>query len=145
MIRLGGRRKGQLMTDYFVDPVSGDDVNDGTDPDAPFASVARGLSALDSGDVLNLHAGSTYGPTMVFSSGLPDGIVVQPYAGDRVLVDGRVRFPDLGVVPNEGWERVVDGHPDEWRTRGHLRGADPRRPRPGAVSATARLPGHGCV
>ena len=40
--------------------------------------------------------------------------------------------PGLGVVPNGGWERVVGGHRDEWRTRRHPRGADPRQSRPGA-------------
>ena len=105
------------MTEYFIDPAGGDDANAGTDAGAPFATITRAFAALGAGDMLNLHAGSTYGPRLSFSAKLPAGIVVQPYAGDHIVVDGQLREPDLAGVPNGAWERVAGGHRDEWRTR----------------------------
>jgi hypothetical protein len=108
------------MSIYFVDPVSGDDGNNGLDPASAFRSIDRGTAELIAGDVLRLHAGSVYGPTG-FSAKLHGEkghpIVIEPYAGAVAVFDGRVRTPDMSIVPNTEWEHVPGGHAEEWRSR----------------------------
>jgi hypothetical protein len=114
------------MAIYYVDPGSGDDGNNGLDPASAFRTIKRGTAELIAGDVLRLHAGSVYGPTARFSADLhgeaAQPIVIEPYPDDPVaVVDGRVRNPDLAILPNAEseaeWEQVPGGHCEEWRTR----------------------------
>ena len=109
------------MTIYFVNPVDGDDTNDGLSSESPLRTVGHATSLLDAGDVLRLHAGSVYGPATVFPAALAGTpmapILIEPYAGTEAVFDGRLRDPDLGGVPNDQWEPVSDGHTDEWRSR----------------------------
>ena len=104
---------------YFVDPTTGDDTNDGRSPETPFETIARASQELGAGDTLRLHAGSIFGPDVVFAQmvGTPESpIVVEPYAGTEVVFDGRITDPDFATVPNSEWE-PVPGHSGEWRTR----------------------------
>ena len=109
-----------MTVSYFVDPVAGDDGNDGLSLQTPFRTVAHASEHLKQGDRLRLHAGAVFGPTTVFSTriaGTPEApIVVEPYAGDEVVFDGRITDPATDEVPNTVWERVTGGHPEEWRT-----------------------------
>jgi hypothetical protein len=110
-----------MFNSYFVDPVVGDDDgNDGLSKQKPFRTIAHASEHLRPGDRLRLHAGAVFGPTTGFSAsieGTPEApIVVEPYAGNRVVLDGRITEP-TDEVPNTVWERVAGGHPEEWRTR----------------------------
>jgi hypothetical protein len=109
------------MSLYFVDPARGNDGNDGTSQEKPFKTIERAIPELGAGDVLRLHAGTVYGPSIVFpremAGSAEEPIVVEPYAGTEVTFDGRITDPALSVAPNNLWERAPGEHPDEWRTR----------------------------
>ncbi|MDQ3763259.1 MAG: hypothetical protein M3460_16985 [Actinomycetota bacterium] len=111
---------------YFVDPVDGNDNNDGRAPERPLKTIAQAGNLANPGDTVCLHAGRIYRGTTVFPASLAGTrkapIVVEPYAGSHVVLDGRLPQPAFDTAPDkpEGnglWEPVVGGHCQEWRTK----------------------------
>jgi hypothetical protein len=110
-----------VTSTFFVDPVDGDDANDGLAEASPLHTIARAGALAQPGDIVRLHAGRVFAGTTRFPLALAGTanapIVVEPYAGADVLLDGRLTDPAVDTAPNEQWEPAPGGHPDEWRTR----------------------------
>jgi hypothetical protein len=71
--------------EYFVNPSTGDDLNDGSET-FPWKSVAHGFSVIQPGDVLNLYA-ATYQPMSNIPGGEPGlPITIKSVDGDRAVI-----------------------------------------------------------
>jgi Right handed beta helix region/Protein of unknown function (DUF1565) len=106
--------------EYFVSP-SGSDNNTGT-LSQPFRTVAKGISVLGAGDILNLRQGEYVESVEVKSKhGLAEApIVIRSFPGERATIDGSVH--QFRTLNNDDWEparqRDPDAHPDEYLSRG---------------------------
>jgi len=72
-------------TEYYVDPVSGDDLNEGSDA-FPWKTVSHAFSVIKPGDILNLNAG-TYQPMSDIPGGAPGlPVTIKSADGHRALI-----------------------------------------------------------
>lgn len=73
----------------YVDPEAGDDANDGRAPEHALHTLARAVSLLRAGDVLELKPGATFRESLVFSAsgGTPERPIV--VHGNGAVLTGR--------------------------------------------------------
>lgn len=88
-------------TEYFVAP-DGDDEADGLSREQPFASVQRGVDALETGDTLTLLPGEYFGSVRREDLGGPEAVTTI-----RAEIPGTVIL--RGDIPLLDWE-PVDGY-----------------------------------
>lgn len=83
------------ITPIFVNPLTGNDTNAGTDA-APFKTLAKALSVARSGQVVNLQDG-TYSRSSGenFDTFVPDGVTVQAVNSGRAVLVGNVNSVGL--------------------------------------------------
>merc|ERR1719474_2566897 len=111
----------------YVDPVHGDDSNDGSSR-SPFGSIQRALESTrsKSSNELNkqiiIREGILFlNETITLSPNTFDNnLVITSYPQEEVWISGGVRIGD--DIDSLRWERHEDGHPDHrgqniWRTR----------------------------
>ncbi|MPY88606.1 MAG: hypothetical protein GEU99_11840 [Luteitalea sp.] len=113
----------------FVSP-SGNDASPGTIA-APFATIAKGVSVLQAGDVLSLRGGVYVEPVVVAGKHGTETqpIVIRSYPGEQASIEGSL--PEFRALNNQDWERASlydpDAHPDEYvsvtKLAAHVRGA----------------------
>lgn len=107
------------MADFFVS-ISGRDANPGTAAE-PFRTIAKGLSILKAGDVLNLRKGSYVGQVEVKAkNGSPmSPIVIRSHPGEHATLDSSVLH--FRQADNDDWEPASrhdrDAHPEEYVSR----------------------------
>ena len=91
----------------FVDPVGGDDAQDGTQA-APWKSVAHAAGRLRAGDTLYLRGGTYYEHVTVAVSGeAGQPITIRGYPGELAVLDGGLR--EFFEKPATAWEPCPDG------------------------------------
>jgi hypothetical protein len=99
-------------TEYFVS-LGGNDGNPGT-LDKAFRTIAKGVSVLKAGDVLNLRHGVYIEPVDIAGKAGP--IVIRSYPGEHAYIDGSL--PQFRKNNNSDWVRAVlvdpTAHPDEY-------------------------------
>lgn len=104
------------MENYYVS-LSGKDDNPGT-RDKPFGTIAKGISMLKAGDVLNLREGSYIESVEVVGKHGTDmlPIMIRSYDGEHVTIDGSV--VQFRHAPNDDWEPALlhdsHAHDDEY-------------------------------
>ncbi|HEX9942516.1 MAG TPA: right-handed parallel beta-helix repeat-containing protein [Thermoanaerobaculia bacterium] len=107
------------MANFFVS-ISGSDANPGTLA-KPFRTIAKGLSVLAAGDVLNLRAGNYVEPVEVKgkNGSQTSPIVIRSHAGEQATLDGSVL--QFRQADNDEWEPASlqdpNAHPDEYISR----------------------------
>jgi hypothetical protein len=109
---------------------SGNDAHAGTFAQ-PFRTIAKGVSVLQSGDILNLRRGIYVEPVAIVGKHgtAADPIVIRSYPGETAYIDGSVS--EFRTPNNADWEPAslydANAHPDEYvsvRTfSDHMRGA----------------------
>jgi hypothetical protein len=103
--------------EYYVAPSGDDDANPGTF-DLPFQTIARGVSTLQPGDVLNLRLGVYVEAVVVAEThGTPEQpIVIRSYPGEQASIDGSVS--PFRQMHNTDWEPAsrydAHAHPEEY-------------------------------
>jgi hypothetical protein len=110
---------------WYVDPVDGKDENPGTRV-KPFRTLAKAMPLVRPGHTLNLRGNAFYPPTSFqtsFSGTRERPITVQAYIEPYAVFDGG--YPELREAPNDAWEQVPGGHPEEWRTKTVYEPRDP--------------------
>jgi hypothetical protein len=108
----------------------GNDLNPGT-LDQPFRTIAKGVSVLQAGDILNLRRGIYVEPVSVQGKHgtAANPIVIRSYPGEAAYIDGSVAAFRQGN--NHDWEPASlydpNAHPDEYVSvplfADHIRGA----------------------
>lgn len=99
---------------YFVDPLRGDDGQDGS-LEQPWKTIGRATRSLEAGDTVFLRAGIYYEHIRLSAAGTADApITVCSYPGELAIVDGGLR--EFNLDPENSWEPVFDGAPDEFRS-----------------------------
>jgi hypothetical protein len=102
--------------EYYVAP-SGNDDHPGTFA-LPFRTIAKGMSLLQPGDVLNLRRGVYVEPVVVAGKhGTPaQPILIRSYPGEHAYVNGSVS--PFRQLPNTDWEPAsrhdAHAHPEEY-------------------------------
>ncbi|MGH9162006.1 MAG: hypothetical protein ACRD2X_18720, partial [Vicinamibacteraceae bacterium] len=109
--------------------LSGNDANQGTIAE-PFATIAKGISVLQAGDVLSLRGGVYVEPVVVAGKHGAEAqpIVIRSYPGEQASVEGSL--PEFRALNNEDWEPASlydpNAHPDEYvsvtKLAAHVRG-----------------------
>ena len=102
---------------WYVDPVDGSYEHPGTRA-KPFRTLTKAMSHVRPGHTLNLRGNAYYPPTSFttsFSGTREKPITVQAYIEPYAVFDGG--YPELREAPNDAWEQVPGGHPEEWRTK----------------------------
>lgn len=109
---------------------SGNDAHPGTFA-RPFRTIAKGVSILQPGDILNLRGGVYVEPVAIVGKHgtAVDPIVIRTYPGETAYIDGSVS--EFRTANNADWEPAslydANAHPDEYvsvRTfADHMRGA----------------------
>jgi hypothetical protein len=109
---------------------SGNDAHAGTFAQ-PFRTIAKGVSVLQPGDILNLRRGVYVEPVAIVGKHgtAVDPIVIRSYPGETAYIDGSVN--EFRTPHNADWEPAslydANAHPDEYvsvRTfSDHMRGA----------------------
>jgi hypothetical protein len=100
----------------FVSP-SGNDANAGTIV-KPFRTIAKGVSVLVAGDILNLRHAVYVEPVVVAGKNgtAAQPIVIRAYPGEAAYIDGSV--PEFRRPNNTDWEPASlydpEAHPDEY-------------------------------
>lgn len=99
---------------YFVDGKRGDDKGAGTE-EAPWRTLAHGLTRLQAGDTLCLRGGTYYETVVVKVQGTAkEPITIRSYPGELAVVDGGYR--EFFEEPATAWELVPDGADGEYRS-----------------------------
>ena len=115
------------MTDYYVDPVSGDDTNDGLTTGTAWATFGHAFgstSPATAGDTIFLRGGTYAEGYTVFGDTGPQGssgtyLTVKNYTGEtpvwtslQAIVRGRnyVRYEGLRFEPTGGVPLAIEGH-----------------------------------
>jgi len=92
-------------TEYYVS-VSGDDTSDGTSLETPFATVAKGISVLQAGDMLYLRGGDYYVPTkieMYATKGTErNPITISSFSNETAIIKG------CRAIGTDGWVQVTE-------------------------------------
>src|SRR3954466_1560030 len=88
-------------TEYFVS-LGGNDGNPGT-LDKAFRTIAKGVSVLKAGDVLNLRQGVYVEPVDI--AGKTGPILIRSYPGEHAYIDGSL--PQFRQNHNSDWVRAV--------------------------------------
>jgi hypothetical protein len=105
---------------FLVDPVAGVDEGNTGQPFKTVAYLIKKATNLGPGDTIRLRAVGLH-PPATFPATLQGPLCVEPYdtdaveAGPTAVFDGGIKA--LRTAPNTEWERVWEGHRDEWRTR----------------------------
>lgn len=110
---------------YHVDPVRGDDRNDGSRA-KPYKTMQHAVRRLKPGDVLYLRGGVYHEKVYLTRSGTAKApIVIAAYPGELPVLDGGLReFLDS---PAASWEPAKGGAPGEYVSTKTYQGADDRR------------------
>lgn len=97
---------------YFVDPVKGDDANDGS-KEKPWKTMQHGVKGLKPGDTLYLRKGVYFERVYLTQSGTAEApIVIANYPGELPILNGGLR--EFQESPAESWEPAQDGAPGEY-------------------------------
>lgn len=105
------------MENYFVS-LSGSDDNPGNSIDRPFATITKGISMLEAGDVLNLREGNYVESVVIVGKhGTPGHpIVIRSFPGEHATIDGCL--PQFCSANNDEWEPAIlhdpKAHADEF-------------------------------
>jgi hypothetical protein len=99
---------------HFVDPVRGNDANDGTAA-KPWRTLGFAATRLAPGDTLLLRGGLfREHPTITCAGTLEKPITIRAYPGELVVLDGGIaEFYDS---PETAWEPFVGGAEGEYRS-----------------------------
>ncbi|MGH9630740.1 MAG: DUF1565 domain-containing protein [Bryobacteraceae bacterium] len=110
--------------------LTGNDSNPGTITQ-PFRTIAKGVSTVQAGDILNLRGGEYVEPVIITAkhgtAALP--IMMRSYPGENASIDGSL--PEFRTLNNQDWEPAKlsdpNAHPDEYvsvtKAPGFIRGA----------------------
>jgi hypothetical protein len=99
---------------WHVDPVKGDDSNDGTEA-RPWKSVQHGARQLKPGHTLLLRGGVYHEHVTLDCGGEPGKpVTIRSYPGELAILDGS--FPEFALRPEQAWEPAPGGSPDEFRS-----------------------------
>ncbi|MBI3822379.1 MAG: hypothetical protein HY289_06835, partial [Planctomycetes bacterium] len=97
---------------FFVDPVKGDDQNDGSEA-KPWKSIQHGSNRLKPGDTLYLRGGVYYEKVRLTKSGTAEApIVIASYPGELAIIDGGLR--EFFESPESSWTPAKDGAAGEF-------------------------------
>lgn len=97
---------------YYVEPVQGDDKNDGS-IDKPWKSIQHGVRQLKPGDTLYLRGGVYHETVYLVRSGTAEEpIVIAAYPNELPVLDGGLR--EFLESPATSWEPVKGGAPNEF-------------------------------
>src|SRR5687768_5483798 len=90
------------MSEYYVSK-SGNDNNPGAIT-RPFRTIAKGVSVLKAGDILNLRGGVYVESVDIARKlGTPtDNILIRSYPGEQAYIDGSL--PQFRTLNNADWE-----------------------------------------
>lgn len=98
----------------FVDPLKGDDANDGAQA-KPWKTLGHAVTRLKPGDTLCLRGGTYYEhvtASCAGSAGKP--ITLRAHPGELVILDGGLR--EFFESPDKAWEPCPDGVDGEFRS-----------------------------
>lgn len=110
---------------YFVDPVKGDDKNDGSEAH-PWKTIQHGANRLKPGDTLYLRGGVYYEKVRLSRSGTIEApIVIASHPGELAIVDGGLR--EFFESPETSWEQAKDGTEGEYISTTSYPNVDERR------------------
>jgi len=104
---------------YFVDPVKGDDRNEGT-KEKPWKTINRAVKQrqggpLKPGDTVYLRGGTYYESVAVTVRGTAEKpITIRSYPGELAIIDGGLR--EFYEDPANAWEPVPGGAEGEFRS-----------------------------
>ena len=106
------KRDKALGPAYYVDPVRGDDANDGSF-ERPWKTMQHGVRRVKPGDTLYLREGIYYEAVYLTRSGTAESpITITAYPGELPVIDGGLR--EFLESPDTSWEPAKDGAPDEY-------------------------------
>lgn len=109
----------------FVDPIRGDDRNDGQ-ATQPWKTLRHATRQLKPGDTLWLRAGTYYEHVTLTRSGTESApITIGAYPGEAVVIDGGYR--EFWDAPESSWEPFADGADGEFVSTRTYFDADDRR------------------
>ena len=92
---------------FFVDPVKGNDANDGG-RDHPWKTINHSLTQLSAGDTLYLRGGSYFENVYCAVKGQPEKpITIRSYPGETAVIDGGL--PEFQTDPQNAWTYFPDG------------------------------------
>ncbi|MBW3540337.1 MAG: hypothetical protein KY476_08710 [Planctomycetes bacterium] len=104
---------------FFVDPVRGDDRNEGTEQ-RPWKTINHALARrqvgpLGQGDTVYLRGGTYYETVGVTVRGTPEKpITIRSYPGELAIIDAGLR--EFHEDPSNAWEPVPGGAEGEFRS-----------------------------
>jgi len=112
---------------YYVEPVQGDDANDGT-VERPWKTMQHGVRQLKPGDTLYLRKGIYYESVYLTRSGTEESpIVIAAYPGELPVLDGGLH--EFRESPAASWKPAKDGVDGEYvSTRTYPQATDRRVP-----------------
>ncbi len=112
---------------FYVDPVRGDDANDGSLAN-PWKTMQQGVLRLKPGDTLYLRAGVYYETVYLTRSGTAESpIVIAAYPGELPVLDGGLR--EFAESPATSWKPATDGASGEYiSTKTYPQAANRRAP-----------------
>jgi hypothetical protein len=97
---------------FFVDPVKGDDTNDGSQA-KPWKTLQRAVRPLKPGDTLYLMGGTYYENVYLTQSGTPERpITIRAFPGALPVVDGGLR--EFFDAPAAAWQPLDGGAEGEY-------------------------------
>lgn len=100
----------------FVDPINGNDSNDGT-KDKAWKSIAHALTQISAGETLYLRGGTYYERVYCAVAGAADQpITIRSYPDELAIIDGS--FREFFENSAESWEPVSKGAAGEFRSKG---------------------------
>ncbi len=100
--------------EIYVDVKKGRDGAKGS-RDRPLRSIPEALGRLGPGDTLWVGGGVYPLCDFLLLQGEPDHpVTIRAVPGEPVILDGGL--PEFRETAKMAWEKVADGHPDEWRS-----------------------------
>lgn len=99
---------------HVVDPVRGDDANEGSRV-RPWKTLAHAVTRLKPGGTLYLRGGTYYEHVVVTAKGATQQpITIRSYPGELAVLDGGLR--EFYETPEKAWEKCPDGVEGEFRS-----------------------------
>ncbi|MEM4397873.1 MAG: hypothetical protein QW757_04595, partial [Candidatus Woesearchaeota archaeon] len=112
IILLNIKIKCVFAINYYVDPVKGQNTNDGLSIDKPFKTLDYAVSKLNSGDVLYLLNGTYYTNKirLEFKNYNPN-IIITSYPGHKPIIKSNIIKYEK---PNNTWTKENDPNLNIW-------------------------------